>query len=277
MCKLTITLATVLLVQQVVSLVPFENNKEYKFRFEYGDKAMVDPPSGQKLSKFFNGDIYVRKSTDDDNHFIAMFKEFNSEGHGLSSDFETPFKFQVSDHNVVSLVTTGAWTEKDVVFKYDVMEEFFGDYSNTTSYLDSATWKEYRTIEQALGVCQHDVQITLSKTEIKVVAEGPKANCKITDEIMNTVPAGANIEQQLLNESESGIKMTFDRASMGVKEIELFSNLEMILGAQKSRYSLKTKFSFKYLEAKDVTEEIDFKDQVVVHSLDQLFEYKKNN
>lgn len=271
---LTTTLTTLLLVQHVLSFVPFEDNKEYSFKVESEDKAFVSP-IGRKLSRFFHGDMYVRRSTDD--HLLIIFKNVNMEGHGTLTDIPGPIKLKVVDHEIKSMVTTGAWTEQEIAFKYNVLVEFVHDYSNMTRLLNSDNWKDDRTIELPLGQCQPDVKINLSKTDIKLVAEDSKANCNLTDGIVSSVPASVDLNRSLSDDSDGGIKITFDRASMKIKEIELFADLEFYLEVRKSRYTVKTRMSYEYMGAKDVSEELPFGDQVVVHSREELLKYKKEN
>lgn len=259
--------------QQVLSFVPFEDGKEYNFKIEWEDKAFVTP-IGRKLSRFFHGDMHVRKS-DDENHLLIMFKNVNIEGHGTSADFPEPFKIKVVNHEIESLVTTGAWTEQDVEFKYNVLEEFVKDYRNITRLLNSDNWKDDRSIELPLGECLPDIKINLYKSEITLVAEGTKANCNLTEEIMSSVPAFVDLNRSLSDDSDGGIKITFDRASMDVKEIEVFADLEIFLDVRKSRYSVKTRLSYEYMGAEEVSEEVEFEDRVVVHNLDELLKYKK--
>lgn len=268
---LTITFVKLLFVQNVLSFLSFEPNNEYNFKIEWEDKAIITP-IGRKLTRFFHSDMTVRKS--DDSHLLILFENVNIDGHNTSPDFPEPFKIKVVDHEIVSLVTTGSWTKDDIKFKYNVLEEFVKDYSNITRLLNSDNWKDDRAIELPLGECLADVKINLHKTEVTVVAVGSKLNCKLTNDIVSSVPAFVDLNRSLSDDSDGGIKIILDRASLEVKEIEVFADLEIYLDVRKSRYSVKTRLSYEYLGFTEVSDEVPFEDQVV-HSIEELSKHGK--
>lgn len=268
---LTITFLKLLLIQNVLSFLSFEPNKEYNFKIEWEDKAIITP-IGRKLTRFFHSDMTVRKS--DDDHLLILFKNVNIDGHDTSPDFPEPFKIKVVDHEIVSLVTTGNWTKNDIKFEYNVLEEFVKDYSNITRLLNSDNWKDDRAIELPLGECLAEIKINLHKTEVTVMAVGSKLNCNLTDDIVSSVPAFVDLDRSLSDDSDGGIKIILDRASMEFKEIEVFADLEIYLDVRKSRYSVKTRLSYEYVGFNEVSNEVPFEDQVV-HSIEELSKHGK--
>lgn len=254
-------------LKNVLSILPFENNKEYSFKVEWEDKGFVSPV-GRKVARFFHGDMLVRKS--DDDQLLITLKNVSFEGHDNINELREPFKLKVVNNEIASITTMGNYTPNEIELKYDLLEEFVKDYSNYTKYLDSKNWQNDHLIKLPMGDCQPNIFINVFKKDIILTAKGTKENCNLSDEIISSVPRSVDIEQHLADDSEGGIKFVFDRKTLEIREIETYADLEIFYEIRKSSVTVKTRLSYEFTGVSEVTEEIIFGDEVEVHEFPKV-------
>jgi hypothetical protein len=261
-------LITLVLFQNTFAFIKFDQGKDYAFEIKW-QKELISQLAKNPVKQSFEGHMLVRKLTDDE--FFIQFK--NMVVHNMNfveDDFQRklqdPFKIILVGHKINGILTTNDYYERVLKRKYEVMREFFTDYTHISELVNRQIEEgEKVSLEMPFGSCNCSTNFTHAESEIEIFTEAKITDCTPTK---NYFGRKMSYIRAFTDATKNMITLKINSSDNKIQQIKIFTHEKIEFKNLAHKSETTSNLEFKFVGMEDTVQNIPLNGKLV--SQDEL-------